>query len=101
MTGQSATASGEGFAKVLTRKGRRTILGAAIVHMHAGELLAELTVAKKYGLSLTKLANAIHVYPTLSEIHRALGDAYLLQKLTPTVRNTLTPIFRWLRRGPL
>jgi pyruvate/2-oxoglutarate dehydrogenase complex dihydrolipoamide dehydrogenase (E3) component len=89
----------EGFAKILTRKGRRRILGAAIVHMRAGELLGELTVAKKYGLPLTKLANAIHVYPTGSEIHRALGDAYLLQKLTPTVRRMLTPIFRWLRRG--
>ena len=75
----------EGFAKVLTRKGRRTILGAAIVHMHAGELLAELTVAKKYGLSLTKLANAIHVYPTLSE---SIGPWE-----TPTCCRSLRPRF--------
>jgi pyruvate/2-oxoglutarate dehydrogenase complex dihydrolipoamide dehydrogenase (E3) component len=88
-----------GFAKVLTRKGRRKILGAAIVHIHAGELLAELTLAKKYGLSLTKLAGAIHVYPTLSEVHRSLGDAYLLQRTTPRVQKFLSPIFAWLRRG--
>jgi pyruvate/2-oxoglutarate dehydrogenase complex dihydrolipoamide dehydrogenase (E3) component len=90
---------GAGFAKVLTRKGTGKILGAAIVQMHAGELLAELTVAKKYGLSLRKLASAIHVYPTLSEVHRALGDAYLLDKITPRLRSILTPVFAWLRRS--
>jgi hypothetical protein len=45
----------EGFAKVLTRKGRGKIIGAAIVHMHAGDLLAALTIAKKYGVPLSKL----------------------------------------------
>jgi pyruvate/2-oxoglutarate dehydrogenase complex dihydrolipoamide dehydrogenase (E3) component len=89
----------EGFAKVLTRKGTGKILGAAIVHMHAGELLAELTIAKKCGLSLAKLASAIHVFPTLSEVHRSLGDAYLLQRTTPRLRRFLSPIFAWLRRG--
>jgi pyruvate/2-oxoglutarate dehydrogenase complex dihydrolipoamide dehydrogenase (E3) component len=96
-----ATCDGEaeGFAKVLTRKGTGKIIGAAIVHAHAGELLAELTIAKKYGLSLTKLANTIHVYPTLSEVHRSLGDAYLLQHQVPRARRWLWPIFAWLRRG--
>jgi pyruvate/2-oxoglutarate dehydrogenase complex dihydrolipoamide dehydrogenase (E3) component len=89
----------EGFAKVLTHKGTGRLIGAAIVHMHAGELLAELTIAQKYGLPLTKLASAIHVYPTLSEVHRSLGDAYLLQRTTPRVRRLLAPIFAWLRRG--
>jgi len=90
---------GAGFAKVLTRKGTGKILGAAIVHMHAGELLAELTVAKKYGLSPAKLSSAMHVYPTLSNVHRALGDAYLLEKITPRLRSILTWVFAWVRRG--
>jgi pyruvate/2-oxoglutarate dehydrogenase complex dihydrolipoamide dehydrogenase (E3) component len=89
-----------GFAKVLTRKGRGKIIGAAIVHMHAGELLAELTIAMKYSVSLSKLAGTMHVYPTLSEVHRSLGDAYLLQRATPRVRWLLSPFFTWLRRGP-
>ena len=92
---------GEGFAKVLTRKGTGRILGGAIVHAHAGELLAELTVAKKYGLPLSKLSSTIHVYPTLSEVHRTVGDTYLLQRITPRLRNLLTAIFSWLRRGTL
>jgi pyruvate/2-oxoglutarate dehydrogenase complex dihydrolipoamide dehydrogenase (E3) component len=90
----------EGFTKVLTRKGRGKIIGAAIVHMHAGELLAELTVAMKYGMPLSKLASTMHVYPTLSEVHRSLGDAYLLHRATPRVRRLLSPFFTWLRRSP-
>jgi pyruvate/2-oxoglutarate dehydrogenase complex dihydrolipoamide dehydrogenase (E3) component len=89
----------DGFAKVLTRKGTGKIIGAAIVHRQAGELMAELTIAKKYGLALTKLASAMHVYPTLSEVHRSLGDAYLLRRTTPKVRWLFSPIFTWLRRS--
>jgi pyruvate/2-oxoglutarate dehydrogenase complex dihydrolipoamide dehydrogenase (E3) component len=86
-----------GFAKVLTRKGTGKLLGAAIVHNHAGEMLSELVVAKKHRVTLAKLADAIHVYPTLSEVHRSLGEQYLLQRWTPRLRSLLTPLFRWLR----
>lgn len=88
----------EGFVKVLTRRGRGAILGAAIVHTHAGELLAELVLAKKHGLGLSKLSRPIHVYPTLAEANRAVGDAYLRGKLRPTIKKLLTRIFAWLRR---
>ncbi len=88
----------EGFVKVLTRRGRGTILGAAIVHTHAGELLAELVLAKKHGLGLSKLSSPIHVYPTLAEANRAVGDAYRRGKLRPTMKNLLARIFAWLRR---
>jgi tetratricopeptide (TPR) repeat protein len=94
-------AAGEGLAKVLTRKGTGRILGAAIVHAQAGDLLAELIVVKKYGLPLSKLSSAIHVYPTLSEVHRIVGNTYRLQRFTPRLRNLLTPLFSWLRRGSL
>jgi pyruvate/2-oxoglutarate dehydrogenase complex dihydrolipoamide dehydrogenase (E3) component len=85
------------FAKVLAdRKGR--ILGATIVHPHAGDLLAEIVLAKKNGLSLSALSNTIHAYPTLSEIGRALGDAYMRTRLTESTKNRLTKVFQWLRR---
>ena len=67
----------EGFAKVLTRQGSGKILGAAIVHAHAGELIGEMTLAIKRGLSLGKLGAVIHVYPTLGDVHRALADEQL------------------------
>ncbi|MCC6128877.1 MAG: FAD-dependent oxidoreductase [Acidobacteria bacterium] len=85
------------FAKVLAdRKGR--ILGATIVHPHAGDLLAELVLAKKHGLRLPALSNTVHAYPTLSEIGRALGDAYMRTRLTAGTKSRLTKVYQWLRR---
>ena len=88
----------EGFVKVLTQRGRGAILGAAIVHAHAGELLAELILAKKHGLALSKLSSPIHVYPTLAETNRAVGDAYLRGKLRPGMKSLLARVYAWLRR---
>ncbi|MDP1904782.1 MAG: FAD-dependent oxidoreductase [Pseudomonadota bacterium] len=56
-----------GFVKVLTPPGKDTILGVAIVGEHAGELLAEFTLAMKHGLGLNKILGTIHPYPTWSE----------------------------------
>jgi len=85
------------FAKVVADpKGK--ILGATIVHPHAGDLLAEIVLAKKWGLTLDKLSNTIHAYPTLSEIGRSLGDAYMRTKLTPKTKGRLTRLFQWTRR---
>jgi pyruvate/2-oxoglutarate dehydrogenase complex dihydrolipoamide dehydrogenase (E3) component/uncharacterized membrane protein YdjX (TVP38/TMEM64 family) len=56
-----------GFVKVLTPPGKDTILGATIVGEHAGELLAEFTLAMKHGLGLNKILGTIHPYPTWSE----------------------------------
>jgi pyruvate/2-oxoglutarate dehydrogenase complex dihydrolipoamide dehydrogenase (E3) component len=84
------------FAKVVAdRKGK--ILGATIVHPHAGDLLAEIVLAKKWGLTLDKLSNTIHAYPTLSEIGRSLGDAYMRTKLTPGTKSKLTKFLAWAR----
>lgn len=85
------------FAKV-TADPKGKILGATIVHPHAGDLLAEIVLAKKWGLKLDKLSNTIHAYPTLSEIGRALGDAYMRTKLTPKTKGRLTSVFQYLRR---
>ncbi|MGF1687039.1 FAD-dependent oxidoreductase [Photobacterium japonica] len=57
----------EGFIKVLTPKGKDTILGATIVGHHAGELLAEFTLAMRHGLGLNKILGTVHPYPTMSE----------------------------------
>jgi flavin-dependent dehydrogenase len=61
--------------------------------------LTVAAIAKKYGLQLTTLSHALHVYVTLSEVCQALGDAYLLQRVTPRARKFLSPVFTWLRRG--
>jgi pyruvate/2-oxoglutarate dehydrogenase complex dihydrolipoamide dehydrogenase (E3) component/uncharacterized membrane protein YdjX (TVP38/TMEM64 family) len=56
-----------GFVKVLTPPGKDSLLGACIVGEHAGEMLAEFTLAMKHGLGLNKILGTIHPYPTWSE----------------------------------
>ena len=56
-----------GFVRVLTPPGRDRILGVTIVGEHAGELLAEFTLAMKHGLGLNQILATIHPYPTWSE----------------------------------
>lgn len=85
------------FAKVVAGP-KGEILGATIVHPQAGNLLAELVLAKKHGIRLGKLSATIHTYPSLSEVNRALGDAFMRTKLTSGTKNRLTKVFRWLRR---
>src|SRR5262245_16180755 len=96
-TGRCATANSRDSSKC-SRKGSDKILGAAIVGPRAGELLAELVLAKKHKLGLSKLSTPIHVYPTLAEANRALGDAYLLRRLRPGLRRGLSALFAWRRR---
>jgi pyruvate/2-oxoglutarate dehydrogenase complex dihydrolipoamide dehydrogenase (E3) component len=85
------------FAKVLVGdKGK--ILGATIVHPHAGDLLAEIVLAKKNGLPVSALASVIHAYPSLGEISGALGREYLKSTLTPGKKAFLTKLASFLRR---
>jgi len=85
------------FAKVLVDAKAR-ILGATIVHPHAGDLLLPLTLAKKNGLPLSALGSVIHAYPTLSEIHGALAREALKESLTPGRKALLTRLAAFLRR---
>jgi pyruvate/2-oxoglutarate dehydrogenase complex dihydrolipoamide dehydrogenase (E3) component len=87
----------EGFAKVLTQRGRGAILGAAIVHAHAGELIGEMALAIKHGLTLARLGSVIHVYPTLGDVHRALADERLLGAVLPRFAPLLRRVLAWLR----
>ncbi|NJK35158.1 MAG: FAD-dependent oxidoreductase, partial [Oscillatoriales cyanobacterium SM2_2_1] len=86
-----AVTDGEGmnFLKVFhAAKGDR-ILGATIVAEHAGELLAEVTLAMVHGLGLNAIAQTIHAYPTQAEAIRKAADAYRRNLLTPRSRALL------------
>lgn len=64
-----------GFVKVLTVPGKDKILGATIVGIHGGELIAEFVLAMRYGLGLNKILGTIHAYPTLMEANKyAAGE---------------------------
>jgi len=85
----------EGFAEVITEKGRDKILGVTLVAEHAGELLHEFVLAMKHDIGLSGIASAIHAYPTFAELARKIGDHYNRTRLTPRAR----AVFSWLYRN--
>ncbi|MCR4304992.1 MAG: dihydrolipoyl dehydrogenase [Gallionella sp.] len=57
----------EGATKVLLDPGTRRILGAGIVGVNAGELIAEAVLALEMGADMEDIGLTIHPHPTLSE----------------------------------
>jgi len=58
---------GEGATKVLLDPNTRRILGAGIVGVNAGELIAEAVLALEMGADMEDIGLTIHPHPTLSE----------------------------------
>ena len=52
---------------MLYEKGSRRILGAGIVGVNAGELIAETVLALEMGADAEDIGLTIHPHPTLSE----------------------------------
>lgn len=88
-------AATDGFAKIHARRGTGTIVGATIVAPHAGDVIAEVSVAMAGGMGLGALAQTIHPYPTYAEAIRKCGDLYNRGRLTPRVKALSE---WWLRR---
>jgi dihydrolipoamide dehydrogenase len=57
----------EGMTKLLFDKSNRRLLGAAIVGVNAGELIAETVLAYEMGADAADIGLTIHPHPTLSE----------------------------------
>ena len=93
-----ADGADHGFVKVLTVPGRDRILGATIVGEHAGELLAEFTLAMKHGLGLNKILGTIHTYPTLSEASKYAAGEWKRAHAPQRVLGWLARYHAW-RRG--
>jgi dihydrolipoamide dehydrogenase len=65
-----ATIVGEidGFAKFVTDAETGTLLGAHIIGPHAGDLLAEPTLARLVEGTAGEIAMSVHAHPTLTEV---------------------------------
>jgi dihydrolipoamide dehydrogenase len=57
----------EGFTKLLFDRDTGRLLGAGMVGLHAGDLIAETVLALEMGADATDIALSIHPHPTLSE----------------------------------
>ena len=57
----------DGMTKLIIHKENNTVLGAAIVGSHAGELIAECVLAIEMCCDVEDLALSVHPHPTFSE----------------------------------
>ena len=57
----------EGFTKLVFDEATHRIVGAGIVGVHAGELIAEAALAIEMGCEVADIGHTIHPHPTLSE----------------------------------
>ncbi len=87
-----------GFIKVLTPPGKDKILGAVVVGMHGGEILAEFTLAMKHGLGLNKILGTIHPYPTWNESAKFAAGEWKREHAPQGVLKLLEKLHGW-RRG--
>jgi dihydrolipoamide dehydrogenase len=78
----------DGLTKIITDKKTHKIIGAGIVGVNAGELLAETVLALEMDCDIHDVAKTIHAHPTLSEtiafgcemIDGSITDLYVPKK---------------------
>ncbi|WP_417512746.1 FAD-dependent oxidoreductase [Marinobacter sp.] len=87
-----------GFIKVLTPPGKDKILGVVVVGSHAGEILAEFTLAMKHGLGLNKILGTIHPYPTWNESAKYAAGEWKRAHAPEGILRLLEKLHGW-RRG--
>jgi pyruvate/2-oxoglutarate dehydrogenase complex dihydrolipoamide dehydrogenase (E3) component/uncharacterized membrane protein YdjX (TVP38/TMEM64 family) len=94
-----ADGAAHGFVKVLTAPGKDRILGATIVGDHAGDLLAEFTMAMKHGLGMNKLLSTIHIYPTWTEANKYAAGEWRKARVNPRLLALAARFHGWRRGG--
>lgn len=88
-------AEGEGAGRIkLLLDGKENPLGIQILGPHAGELLSEWVAIMNGGVGLSKIASAIHPYPTLGEINKkVVGSVFSKKIFSAPVRKGLRFFF--------
>ncbi len=60
----------DGFVQLVAEKGTGRIVGCQIVGPHAVEIIHEVAVAMRHGITVGGLAHTVHAHPTVSEVIR-------------------------------
>ncbi|MEN4903461.1 dihydrolipoyl dehydrogenase [Luteimonas sp. TWI1416] len=66
----------EGFTKLVFDEATHRIVGAGIVGVHAGDLIAEAALAIEMGAEVADIGHTIHPHPTLSESVAMAAEVY-------------------------
>lgn len=89
-----------GLIKVYAKELNGKIYGADIVGENAGELINEFALAIKNKISLRKIADTIHAYPTYMLGNRRAADQWYVQKQSLTFVSLLKKIFGYQGQLP-
>jgi len=95
-----ALAEGESVGRVkLLLDGKEKPIGIQILGPHAGDLLSEWVAIMNGGVGLSKIAAAIHPFPTLGEINKkVVGSVFAPKIFSSTVKRGLKIFFGF--KGP-
>jgi len=94
-------AEGESIGRIkLLLDKKEKPLGVQILGPHAGELLSEWVTIMNGGVGLSKIASAIHPYPTLGEINKKVVGTFFAPKIfSSTVKKGLKFFFSFKGRA--
>ncbi len=87
-----------GVIRILYRPVSGKILGATIIGDRAGEMIGEIGVAMKAGMSLRQLSETIHAYPTWSLGIRRAADQIYVRSGGSGILRAVGSIFRYRGR---
>jgi pyruvate/2-oxoglutarate dehydrogenase complex dihydrolipoamide dehydrogenase (E3) component len=77
-----------GLVKLVT-DARGHILGGHILGKGAGNMIGEITLAMKHGISATALGNTIHPYPTMPEAIKQAAEQYTKSRFQGLVKRVI------------
>jgi dihydrolipoamide dehydrogenase len=60
----------DGFVQMVAERGSGRILGCQIVGPHAVEIIHEVALAMRHGLSVSDIAETVHAHPAVAEVIR-------------------------------
>ena len=84
-----------GWIKVFAKKVSGKIYGVNILGANAGEMIGEYALAMRNGVTLRKIADTIHPYPTYVLGNRRAADQWYVRKQSRAFVWLLQKIFRY------
>jgi pyruvate/2-oxoglutarate dehydrogenase complex dihydrolipoamide dehydrogenase (E3) component len=70
------------------------ILGAHILGNHASSMIAEITLAMREKIALSRIASILHAYPTYAELVKQTADAYMKSRFTGAAKRAANFLVR-------
>ena len=86
----------EGFVKILAESTTDRVLGVHIIGPHAGEMIAEMSVAMEFGASSEDIARTCHAHPTFSEAIKEAALSVDKRQIPVSYTHLTLPTINWV-----